>query len=526
MIRLTTLLILVTFLIGCKKEDTVWDTDWSAPLINDTLSLSNLVNDSTLEISGGYYLVNLSRTINDINIGDVVKIENDTIEEVFVFSGSLNLSPGFSFVNSVEEHDMALESIELKEVLMREGFIDVRVENPLPTTTIFNVELPGVKKNGITFLGQYAAPPGSQSNPGVIETTIDLSGYHFDLTGATGGQSNLIRSNITVSTDPNGPSVTITPQDITKVRAIFRDVVIDYARGYFGNEVIIDTTVVNLDFLNSVASGMIDIPNTQISFEIVNGIKVGAQVSVLEAKNTNYQGNELNLTGLPIGASYFIDPATGSWNSLNPSSKLISFTSANSNIEQYIENLGSKHVFVTRMQLNPWGNVSGSYDEVFPNSRLSLRMHAQMPLMIGLDDLVLRDTFDLSLNQDPSKTHVKSGELILKARNGFPINGHVKIYLLNQNDAPLSTIIGSENLKTSLLGSLDANHNIYISDSEIHFVLTEDAISQINDVKKIVVETGFNTLNPSTNINEQMSIPEGAFLGIKLKSKFVTENRF
>lgn len=524
--RIALLLLLTLLIFSCKKEDTVWDTDWSAPLINDTLSLNHLVNDSTLDISGGNYVVDLYRTLFDLNVADFVKIPDTTIEQTFVFSGSLNLSPGFSFVNSVEEHDMNLPGIQLKEVVLKEGYIDVRVENPLPTTTIFTVQLPGVTKNGVTFSNTYYAPPGSQSNPGVTTETINLSGYTLVLTGVSGGESNLLRSVVTVSTDPAGNSVTITPQDITRVKATFRDVGINYARGYFGNELVSDTSEVNLDIMNAVVSGMIDLPATNIVFEITNGIKVGAEGNILVASNTNAQGNTVNLTGGQMGSSFYIDPATGAWSTLNPSVKSITFNSSNSNIEQYLENLGSKHTLGYSMQLNPWGNVSGSYDELFPNSRLTIKMRAQLPLMIGLDDLVLRDTFDITLNQDPEKTHVKSGELILKASNGFPINGSVKILLVNQNNNVISTIIGSQDLQSSLYGTFDTAKNIYICDSEIHFVLTEDAVGQINDVKKIILETAFNTVNPANNQNEQMNIPAGAFLGVKLKSKFVTENRF
>lgn len=518
--------VFVLLLSACKKEDTVWDTDWSAPLINDTLSLENLTNDTTLAVSGGYYVLDLTRTLFNLNVSDFVKIPDTLIEETFTFSGNLTLQPGFSFVNSAEEHDMNLKGIQLKKIILKAGYIDVRVENPLGTSTIFTVLLPGVTKDGTTFVAQYTAPPGTQANPGVVTETLNLAGYTLDLTGAAGGESNILRSQITVSTSPTGPTVQITPQDVTRVKAFFHDVQLDYARGYFGNELVTDTSSVLLEVMNSIQSGTIDLPNTAITFEIINGIKVSAEGTLHSVSNTNNQGNTVSLTGGQMGSSFNVDPATGNWNSLVPSVKAITFTSSNSNIEQYLENLGSKHEIGYSMQLNPWGNVSGGYDELFPTSRLTVKMKATMPLNIGVNDLVLRDTFSVSLNQDPGKTHVKSGELILKARNGFPISGAVKLMLLDQNGALLHTISGSEELKSSMYGAFDSGHNFFVSDSEIHFVLPEEVVAVVNDVRQIVVETRFNTINPSTNSVEQMSIPYGAFLGIKLKTKFVTENRF
>ncbi len=517
---------LLLLIASCKKEDTVWESDWSAPLINDTLSLENLVNDSTLVESGGFYSLDLTRTLFDLNVADFVSIPDTTIEETFTFSGSLNIPAGATFVNSVEEHDMNMQGIQLKKVILRAGYIDVRVENPLGTTTNFTVQLPGVTKDGVTFTAQYSAPPGTPSNPGITTETIDLSGYTLDLTGISGGESNKLRSVIIASTIASGPNITITPADITKVKATFRDVEIDYARGYFGNEIVSDTTDVFLEVMNSIVSGMIDLPSTSITFEIENGIKVSAEGTLLTVSNTNNQGTTVNLTGGQMGTSFNIDPATGNWNSLVPSVKSINFNSSNSNIESYIENLGANHSLGYSMQLNPWGNVSGGYDELFPTSKLTIKMKANMPLNIGVYDLVLRDTFDITLNQDPDKTHVKSGELILKASNGFPISGTVKLMLLNGNGAVLHTVLGSSELKSSLYGSLNTSYNFYVCDSEIHFVLPEEAVAVVNDVKKIVVESAFNTIDPATSMNEQMNIPVGAFLGIKLKTKFVTENRF
>lgn len=516
----------VVLFASCKKENTVWETDWSAPIINDTLSLKNMVNDSTLAESGGFYVLDLKRTLFNFNLAELIEIPDTTIVENFGFSGTLNLSPGFSFVNSIEEHTINADGVQLKQIVLKEGFIDVRVENPLPTKTIFTVQLPGVSLNGVTFNNQYEAPPGTLANPGVATETIDLSGYSLDLTGISGGEYNILRSQINVMTDPSGPSVFITPSDITSVEATFRSVKVSYARGYFGNQVVSDTTDVFVEILDKIQGGSIDLPNTSITFEIENGIKVGAQGTLTTVSNENHFGNVVNLSSAQIGTPFNVDPATGDWNSLVPSYKSLVFNSNNSNIEAYLENLGSTHVLGYGLELNPWGNVSGGWDEVFPNSKLAIRMKANMPLNIGMDGIVLRDTFEVALNQDPEKTRIKSGELILQARNGFPISGTVKLLLLDQNDNVLKVIAGSQELRSSEYGTYDSTQEVNVEVSDVLFLLPEDVVDAANSAKKIVVETSFNTVNTTTGTNEQMHIPVGAFLGVKLKTKFKTENRF
>ena len=513
-------------LLSCKKEKTTWDSEWSAPLINDTLSLRNLVNDSTLVESGGYYTLDLNREIFNLNLGELIEIPDTTIAQNFSFSTNLNIAAGFNFVNSIEEHFIDLKEVQLKKIILKNGVIDIKVFNPLPTIAIFQIKLPGVTKNGVVFNETYRAPAGTISNPGVVEKSIDLSGYTMDLTGVSGGEYNFIKSQMQVTTDPLGPNISVTPSDLIKFNAKFRDVKVDYARGYFGNRILSDTTDVFIDALQSVTSGTVDIPNTNIEFRIENGIKVSAQGTLIKFTNENATGNSVVLTSPLMGSSLNLSPATGAWSTLTPFLKTIVFNQANSNIEQYIGNLGAKHQLIYRFQINPWGNISGGYDELFPDSRLKVSLKATMPLSIGVNDLVLKDTFDLQLNKDSGTTNILGGELIVSASNGFPIGGTVRVHLLNENGTIIKSIIGSNILKAGQFGVMNSFYGFNIANSELHFLLDNISKEEINGIRKIVIEAKFATENPSTNLNEPMPIPVGAFLAFKLKAKLVTEMKF
>jgi hypothetical protein len=276
----------------------------------------------------------------------------------------------------------------------------MKVFNPLPTKAFFTVQLPGVVKNGIEFQEQYAVLGGTTVNPGVQTAILDLSGYELDLTGDTGGEYNKLQSRLIISTDPVGPTVTLTNAQEFNVEAKFSGIKVDYARGYFGNKVVEESTELLIDFLSMVTNGSIDIPSPQLQLIITNGMKIAASATVNGLSNTNYSGTTIDLSSTTIGTPLFIDPATGSWNTLTNSTKTISFTSSNSNLESYLENLGNKHTVDYRLELNPWGNVSGGWNEIFPSSRFKVQFNAQMPLAVGADGLTLRDTFDFKLNQN------------------------------------------------------------------------------------------------------------------------------
>lgn len=510
--------VLVIAFSSCRKS-TSWDTSWVAPLINDTLDLTNLVNDSTLAVSGGFYNVNLKRTLLDINVSDFVSIPDTTIAQVFTIASSINVPPGTQFVNSIEEHDFDLQDLELKKISLKEGRIDLEIKNPIQEQIKMVLELPGVSLNGVPLSVTYFAPAGTQSSPGILNKSIDLSNYSIDLTGETGSDYNILQSKVTVSTLATGNAVLVTNQDQTIVNATFKNVILKYARGYFGSRTIADTTDFNIDFFQNIAGGSIDLPATSVKIKVENSIKFDAKAKINFLKNENYAGNVVSMSGGPIGTAYLLDQPTGSYSSLQPSYVELLFNSGNSNIENYFENLGIKHTLAYQIQINPWGNTSGGWNEIYENSKLKLTVEANMPLSLQSDNLNIRDTFDFKLDQSKDKTRITSGTFILDADNAFPFTGNVNLRLLDENKQQVYFVQSTHAILSSLYGALNsAGIQHQLSSSE--FAISESMVENLNTIKYIVVDFVLNTPDPTTQLNQMVGVPANSYLGIKLKAKF------
>lgn len=516
------LLFISLLIFSCKKEKTTWNSDWVLPIVNDTLSLNDMVNDSTINIgTADFYEVDLTRTILDLGIEDVISIPDTLISHTYNSSaGSLSVPPGFSIVNEIEEHSIDMADIQLKKIRVSKGTISMKVYNPIGTKTFFTVELPSATKGGIVFQEQYEVEAGTTSNPGIATAILDISGYDIDLTGTSGGDYNILQSRLIIKTDPSGPTVTLLNSQTFKVEAEFKNIKIDYARGYFGNVSFADTSTYIIELLNTVAAGSIDLPATLINFEISNGLKVDAKAIITTVSNTNYSGNTVNLSNAQIGAPIYLGAATGSGSTLVSTTESLEFNGTNSNIESYLENLGNKHIVGYKIELNPWGNTTGGWNEIFPNSRFKIKLNAQMPLSIGIDGLTLRDTFDFDISQDLEKSHIESGTLILNATNAFPFSSSVKLYFMDENDDVVHIVLGTSEISSSLYGSIDPQDGKQKMNSEIIFILTDEMLSDLNIIKNVVVESTFNTPDPATSLNQQVNIPVGAFIAIKLKTKF------
>lgn len=509
----------LTLVSSCKK-DTSWNSAWVVPLVNDTLDISKFVNDSTIEVNNGYYYLNLKRNLYNFSLTDIVTIPDTTIDRTTSLAiQSLNVNPGFQFYNTIEEHTLNLQDLQLKLIQLNGGAIDFELTNPVGTGIYITIELPGVTKNGVVLSKTFFIQAGSQSNPGSINETIQLQDYQIDLTGQNGTSYNLLQSRVRIKSDPNGVPVTVTSNHVFNIKAKFRDVKLYYARGYFGSRTLQDTTTFHLNALNSVVGGAIDIQNTSVKLILENGIKIDGSGTIHFLKNTNSQGNTVSLSGPGVGTTFSIDQPTGSFSSLQPSIREFLFNSGNSNVEQFIENLGTANDIGYKININPWGNTSGGWNEVYPQSRLRLAVEAQMPLSIKMDALTIRDTFDLKLEQNKDKSHVESGVLQLDLDNAFPFTGQLKLLFLDENGAVVEMVNGTQPIASSLYGqpnSQGLKHN----KSSVEIPLNADVVDKLNTIKKIIVEAVFDTPDPMTSYNQMVSIPADAYLGIKAKAKF------
>lgn len=515
-------MVLLSLLVvmSCKKEATTWETDWVVPIVNDTLSLKNLENDSTLGVAPSlFYQVDLTRTIADLGLSDIVAVPDTFIEQKFsTLFANFNVPAGFSFVNEVEEHTFSLQDIQLKKAHLSAGKIELTVYNPIETKTYFTVYLPGLTKNGIPFQQNFIAEAGSISAPSTTNITLTLTDYNFDLTGQNGTSFNKLISQLVIKSDPNGPAVVIHNTQEFKFKAAFKSLQFDYVKGYFGNKTVTDTTIFNLDFIKNT-SGSIDIPSPTVQLEVENGMKIGAKVLISKIENSNNQLQTIALTHPQIGSSFFIDEAIGNMQSFVPAQEIIVFNSSNSNLENYIENLGNKHTISYAVQLNPWGNVSGGWNEIFSNSRLKIKLKAQMPLAVGLDGLTFSDTFNLDLSNDPKKSHIASGKLVLDISNGFPFKSDLKLHFLDENQLPFHLLNVPSMVESSLTGTIDPSDGIQKRQTHIEIAFPASLVEHIDKVKYVYLSTKLDTpINPTSN--GQVSIPAGAFIAVKMKAFF------
>ena len=520
--KINVFVILTLLCLACGKKQTAWESTWSIPILNDSLTLSNYYNDSTLVLGENNALnVELYRTLLDLNINDFIQIPDTVISQIF--SPALNISnvpPGTEFVNEIQDNTLQLQDVELKRVILREGQILLTVFNPLNTGVIMTVELPGAVKQGQVFAQSFYLPSGSISNPSSSEMTLDLEGYELDLTGTGSMDFNVLQSKLTIQTDPNGETINISSNCDFQAKADVRNLKLDYAKGYFGSRIVDEMNSAMLVQLSNLTEGSMDFNLSQLSIEIENGFKCLFSTKVNSLANTNYNGNTVNLESSELDNEVLIPQAMNSWDNLAPSITTLEFDNSNSNMEVFLENLGAQLHYNYSIQINPMGNLSGGTDEIFSNSRIKVKVKLNTPLNIGIDGITLKDTFDISISQDSNKSHVNFAEFNLFATNSFPISASPLLYLMDVNGTILHTLVPDAQISSSLMGEVNVNSGLMEKESQVNFIFSEEMLADINTINRLVLELRFVTPNPTTGFNEFQSIPFGAKVKLKMQGNF------
>lgn len=516
---------------SCRKKNTEWNSDWVLPLAKDTINLSNYHNDSTLDASGDQYVVDFKRTILDAYISDYLELPDTTIHQSYSPSiGIGNIPAGFTFYNTVETHDLSIPDVELKKAIVSSGNIKLSVYNPISTSAFYTISMPGVTIDGVDFEQTFFVGAGTQENPTEGEALISLDGYELDLqgTGVMGSSNisafNILQTSFSIMTDPEGESSSLSTSDVFEFDAKFENIKIAYAQGYFGALSFSDTADVSIPYLDHILSGSISLSDIPLTFSISNGAKIPASSTLTLLENTNANQNTVALLSSQLNTEQFIAPAIGSWSSLSPSLSTITFNSDNSNLNSYIENLGHTHHIGYNIKMNPLGPTTGSYNEIFPNSKVKVDLASQFPLALGVDGLIFSDTLAFSLNtiQLNNLISAEAIELHIRSLNAFPLQGGISLEFLDDGLNILQSIPTELILLSSVDGMLDPIDNLYKASNKAVLSLDNGLVENLLDTRSIVIKAHMQT----SNVNEltPVSIPSDAFLYFESFLKIITKN--
>ncbi|MBN2173906.1 MAG: hypothetical protein JW731_07235 [Bacteroidales bacterium] len=485
--------IIVFFLLvaGCKKErpSPSWNVDLLTPLFTDTVTITDVLSDTLISINPDHSVSFVfDEKLYDLVVDSLVKLPDTLFNWLFSLSALPNpitLQPGDTIFEEVFEWPLDFDSfyldgVELENVLIRSGNIKFEVLNQSETSllSVFGI-ISAVRNESDTFRISEKIPAYA-----FADKTYDVSAYNLDLTGEDGLEYNVLQYYLAMIVHPDEPgSIQINPEDTFAINIHFSDIVIDYAKGYFGqNNFNFGPENFEVDFFSDLNAGAFSVENASINLRIENnyGVEGYYRISELKAKNSE-TGDEVPLQGIMIDSNLFIDRAMQEGNGLNIIYPNIqSYDFSNSNFPDMISILPDLFTYKIEVDMNVLGDSTNHDNFFYYDSPISVFMDAEVNQGVMIQDMFVENTMEWN-GSGVSFDNVGEGQIVILFKNGFPFSFDVNMYLEDENHEVLDTLVYNGFVEGGLLD--ENNRVIEPTDSRITVGLDDRLRQSIVDAR-------------------------------------------
>lgn len=483
-------LLLATY--SCKKEPTQWSTNWAAPIAHGHLTINDAIPVEYTETNeGGYLSLVIDETLFEFSVDTLIDIpDNSADAKTTIDVPSFEVTPSF-FTLNVFEQAYDVGDIELKRIIIESGEALSTAQSEWPGRANIFVNFPQITRAGETLQHLFEMEAGASGAPSEQSVVIDLTHYDMDLTGIDGDLVNTVEANLITSSGEETESYIVTDQDSVYLSFSFSEVIPRYAKGYFGHYYFSDTTGFSLAPMKKIIGGSIDIDSIDLNISIRNGFNLIAQSKITRIAGFNTRTDNLVDLGFPgLNTTLNIDPASGGLYDYVPSEYPLSINNTNSNMVDFVENLSDSLVIGYELEINPFGNISGGSDELFPDSKIEIHASGEFPLSFGANDLTVADT--LTVEGFESSTVSPENALVeLEYTNGFPIGAETEFFLYDAAGTLLDSISGNMPVVAGSYNTV--SFETTPQSGKILFELSEANIQNLEATKSMVLIVSFNT---------------------------------
>lgn len=498
--QVTALLLVGALLHGCRKEagPARWDVDVLAPVLRTTLTIGDIVPDSLLVTDEtGQVTLLYTNELFAVDL-DTILVAPDTTyfyPGAIHFPGPVDFPPGTGIVDENNVTRFDFDDVALRTLVLREGVVEWELRNMIASNVIGSFTLPGAQFPDGTNALTTVVGPGTPAAPRQETQQKDLAGVTFDLRGPQFNATNTLHTILAVNLDPNGQGATVTDQDSVNATVRYRGLRPQYAKGYFGSQVIaVEPTENDLGLFDNFVGGSLDVDQVTLRVKLVNGIGMDLQVDLdnLRAINTR-TGATVDLSHTlfqgPINLARAIDTGNG----FIPTVYENTLDQDDSNVDLFLENLPDKLLYALDLRLNPLGDISSGNDFIYADSKVSAELELEVPLRLIASDLTLETFVDVDLPRG-----FQSGSLRFFATNGFPFSAGLSADVVTADGQPISALSVSGRIATGVLGSDDLVQSS--TDSEVSASLTVDQAEALRNGGRLRLRVSFDTAEQSRHL--------------------------
>ena len=428
------LVVTVSLLSSCKKDEpTTWESNWVAPLAHGRLTLSDLTADNGYTDNAGVYHLYFEKIISGFGTSDLTQIPDTNISQKFVVpitGGPFQIPGNTAIITQNQNYSVETNGTGLRMVKVKSGQMIVHVKSYVnaylhPSFTLYNVSEVYGNNTDIDF----ALTPGSASAPTEGYYTIDMSNKYVVLSGTSGFDYNKLSTHLEIKTEQNttADQNTIYGQDSVRFELLMSDIVIDYAKGYFGNDTYSFNETFNLAESANMPTGLLELDQASFGFHVKHKMGFDGKLKIDNVMGLNtYMNTGVQLTGGNLYNPFFITRSIDNGGTPSVSNYDINLNEGNSNITSFMGSLPYSVLFTGSLQLNPFGNVSDGNDFFYSDQLTEAKLVVDVPLRLAASDLTLRDTLNVEVTTDA----VRVSSLTLDIQNAFPMEWKLNLTTL------------------------------------------------------------------------------------------------
>lgn len=451
-------LVFIAVISGCRKErpHPQWDVDLLAPLFVDTITITDVISDTLININPDHSVSFVfNEKIYDVNVDSMVRLPDTLFYWKFNFPVQITIPPGGSIVENfdwaLDIESIGLQGVELEEVLVKSGNIRFEVLNDWGEDILCEFGINSAVRNETdTFLVSAVVPTNE-----IISDEFDFAGYNLDLTGVGDTSYNTLNYFIGLYNDYSGTEpLVIEPTDSFLVYISFVDIVIDYGKGYFGqNTFNFGPDYYDFDYFNDLNVAGFSIENATVNLQLENNYGVEGLFKIIDLLAINNETNEsVHLQGDMVDSNLFLNRATQQGNGLGIITPNIStYDFSNTNFNDLISILPDEFAYTIEVQSNVLGDSTNHDNFFYYDYPIGIYMDVEVNQGVMIEDMFVENTVEWN-GEGVSFDKVSNGKLTIVFQNGFPFSFDANMYLEDKNHNILDTLLYNDLIASGILG--------------------------------------------------------------------------
>jgi len=433
-----------TFLFSCQKKrpEPSWDVEILSPLLLDTVLITDVISDTLITVNPDHSISFIfDEKLYEVNVDSLVQLPDTIFNWSFKVPIDVTIPPDGSIIENfdwpLDFESMGLSDVKMESALIRSGKLRFEVLNELNKDILCEFGINSAVKNETdTFLVTRMVSTGQ-----LTMEEFDISEYMLNLIGLEDSAYNSLNYYIGLFNDSE--PLLVEPTDSLVVNIRFVDIVIDYAKGYFGqNSFSFGPEEYPITFFENLNLEGFSIEEADVNLIIENNYGIEANYKVLDLTASNsITGESATLEGSMVDSNLFIDRGIESF----PGSGIIepsihSFDFSESNFDELFSVLPNTISYTIDIESNINEDSTNLNNFFYYDYPISVFVEAEINQGVRIDDMFVNSTTNWNSN-GVKLDKVKDGHLILSFLNGFPFTLDIDLYLLDENHEVITSLV-------------------------------------------------------------------------------------